>query len=1267
MDCSKYTRRYSLSRTLSMRLIPLYETEENIKRNHIIESDFEKSQKYKDGKKLLDNAYKSFIDAALSHVTNKDNFHELFSSLAESLDQYNRDKSNSEVRKKLVGCQQSCRAFVVKCMKEETGFDALAKGNGKDILKKVFSSIEDKTLETTFHGFGGYFNGYFINRANLFSSEHIAVAVANRAVDENFSKFYSNCQIYQEIKKNYPELYNEVVQNIELPDGISSLDDVFTIDHYPCFVSQKGIEQFNFLLSGKSGKVATRKEQGINEKVNLFCQQHKEVRKGKLLMSPLFKQILFDRNTVSFIDTKYSTEKEMASDIKSVLQDKNNTSMDRLLVQLNRIESVLDSQFDQTCVYMMNSRLSHISQEAFGSWRIIGDALRAWKERDLQKSGVDVATKTAQQKVEQFLKTEFIDVQTLKDALDSYTPEDGKKYALSIIFDSLPEDIADFQKNCQKLLQLIDSNNFAFKENEEQLQILKQTLDSMQALVSLVRTFVPPETYRIDQSFYDVFQDNEDVETMLRLYNRVRNFMTLKHAGQEQFKLNFDSGSLGNGWDVNKEQEYLCMLFLKTEKGKTSFYLGIWNKNCKKSERVFPDSSDMENGFLKMRYKLLPSPNKMLPKVFFSAKNRDLFPAPSSVATAYTRKKNGEANYWAPDFSSQLAFEQALIKYYEDNIGKYSDWKNFSFQMRKPEEYSKLDEFFTDLEQNSYFLDFAPVSEKSIRQLVGEGKLYFFQIFNKDFAPGATGSKNLHTLLWEQVFDPENLRDVCIKLNGQAELFYRPKATGNTSVHTVGSKLVNRTCNDGTTLPDAVHKEIFEYVNGHIPTLSAEASVWYPKAVIKDVTHEIVKDRRFYQNEYFFHVPVTMNVRVPRETIDLNELVRQDLHDDSSVNIIGIDRGERNLVYISVIDQKGHILEQRSLNVVQGQRGKVDYQEKLAHREIARDAARKSWKEIGAIKDLKEGYLSQIVHIVTSLMVKYNAIVVLEDLNMGFKRGRFKVERQVYQKFESMLITKLNYLVFKDVDPRSPGGILNAFQLTDPFQSFEKLGRQSGWLFYVPASYTSKIDPVTGFSNLFDTSDLTNFEKKQHFFNLFDRIWINEEGHVCFSFDYKKFQTKIKYKNSFWTVEAFGTRIMYENKAYVTVKLDTAFEAVFRQYGKAYTIGTDIKAELQKLTRSDIKFMDAFYRLFRLTVQLRNSKPQEDYILSPVKSKDGSWYDSRNYTGQSQLPCDADANGAYNIARKGLLYVRKLQMSAKQGKEKLTLSGDEWFSYATQS
>ena len=90
-------------------------------------------------------------------------------------------------------------------------------------------------------------------------------------------------------------------------------------------------------------------------------------------------------------------------------------------------------------------------------------------------------------------------------------------------------------------------------------------------------------------------------------------------------------------------------------------------------------------------------------------------------------------------------------------------------------------------------------------------------------------------------------------------------------------------------------------------------------------------------------------------------------------------------------------------------------------REKTREYARKNWKSIGNIKELKEGYISGVVHEIAMLMVEYNAIIAMEDLNYGFKRGRFKVERQVYQKFESMLINKLNYFASKGKSVDEPG------------------------------------------------------------------------------------------------------------------------------------------------------------------------------------------------------------------------------------------------------
>ena len=99
----------------------------------------------------------------------------------------------------------------------------------------------------------------------------------------------------------------------------------------------------------------------------------------------------------------------------------------------------------------------------------------------------------------------------------------------------------------------------------------------------------------------------------------------------------------------------------------------------------------------------------------------------------------------------------------------------------------------------------------------------------------------------------------------------------------------------------------------------------------------------------------------------------------------------RNLLYVSVINSKGEILEQKSLNVIND----VDYHEKLDVREKDRTQSRKTWTKIKGIKDLKEGYVSQAVHEVVKMAINNNAIIAMENLNSGFKRSRTKFEKQI--------------------------------------------------------------------------------------------------------------------------------------------------------------------------------------------------------------------------------------------------------------------------------
>ena len=425
-----------------------------------------------------------------------------------------------------------------------------------------------------------------------------------------------------------------------------------------------------------------------------------------------------------------------------------------------------------------------------------------------------------------------------------------------------------------------------------------------------------------------------------------------------------------------------------------------------------------------------------------------------------------------------------------------------------------------------------------------------------------------------------------------------------------------------------------------------------------------------------------MNFKAPEITgRKFNDKVLEVLKVNPDVKVIGLDRGERHLIYLSLINQKGEIELQKTLNLVEQVRNyktvSIDYHEKLDQKEKERDNARKNWQTIGNIKELKEGYLSNVVHEIAKMMVDNNAIVVMEDLNFGFKRGRFAVEKQVYQKFENMLIEKLNYLVFKDKTVTEPGGVLNAYQLTDKAANVSDVYRQCGWLFYIPAGYTSKIDPKTGFANLLMTNNLTNVARKREFFARFNSIrYDSETDSFAFTFDYKDFEGKgsVEMFKSKWTVYSREKRIVYSSKDKIykdenpTENLKKAFTEAkinFENGNDLYDSIMEIGADLKQGERPSFEvstFWDRLFFNFKLILQMRNSnaKTGEDYIISPVKADDGTFFDSRKSDGK--LPVDADANGAYHIALKGL-YLLQNNFNRDEKGVIQNITNAKWFEY----
>lgn len=237
------------------------------------------------------------------------------------------------------------------------------------------------------------------------------------------------------------------------------------------------------------------------------------------------------------------------------------------------------------------------------------------------------------------------------------------------------------------------------------------------------------------------------------------------------------------------------------------------------------------------------------------------------------------------------------------------------------------------------------------------------------------------------------------------------------------------------------------------------------------------------------------------------------------------------------------------------------------------------------------------------------------------------------------------------------------------------MGKQNGFIFYIPAWLTSKIDPATGFVNLLKTKYVSIAESR-NFISSFDRIYFDvSQNMFVFELDYTKFaRTDVDYKKR-WTLYSNGNRIrVFRNPRknnefdYEVVELTKAFQMLFEEHGVDYTAENLIEVLIQQ---DEKQFYLSFMSIVSLMLQMRNSisgRVDVDYMISPVKDAKGNFYDSRmqENSDNAKLPQNADANGAYNIARKVLWAIEQFKESSFEevDRTKIAISNKEWLQYA---
>lgn len=1283
-----FTNLYSLSKTLRFELVPVGNTFKMLEEEDVIKRDETRKKMYEKTKPYIDRLHRDFVQASLKDFKFRD-LSGYETALKTYLTDKNKKKDFEKVKKDLY--KEVVQAFNDTAeIWATTKFQGLKKKNIEFLFeKKVFKSVllplygldkdgnyikgtteiirmKDKnsgeivdekeiSIFEGWEGFIGYFKKFFETRRNFYKSDGTSTAIATRIVD-NLKRCFENKWLVEE----YPD---ELLKNFDL-EKIAFITDVENFGSFSIQGKKGENGKLGFGIDGYNEIIGE-----IRKEVNLYNQKNKTKIKH---LKTLDKQILSPKE-------KFISEIETDEELKTELINLLKTGKETIKI-LNDLftEFVRDNnKFDLNNIYFSAHGFDVVSSK----WTTDKDSWQTNLVEVFKKYGHRISKRN--DKMYKF--PQFIPLQYIKEALEMFSEEErttlwksryigdnenGIPAKISreeniwqqfldifyfefsnilekkFVVDKLEDKKAGLVVSAQNLQNLLDQKSL--KRTPELTTTIKNYADELLNLYRLSKYFSleykknwNPDDLGTDEYFYGRYYDKflaSSYEKIVQPYNRLRNYLTKKPWEKVQkWKLNFENPTLAAGWDKNKERDNTAVILRKDGK----YFLGVMKKE---NNDIFMDKYKEKfagNGFEKMVYKLLPGANKMLPKVFFSKSNIEYF-APSSevlrIRNTASYSKNGkpQKGYTKEEFNLEDC--HLLIDFFKDSLEKHWDWKFFNFKFSPTSEYKDISEFYREVENQGYSVTWENISEEYIQEKNNNGELYLFQIKNKDWNEKASGRKNIHTIYFENLFSEENTRlNFPMKLNGEAEIFFRPIA--------VKAKKVNRAIK------------------------------------LKDSSHEIIEKKRYTEDKILFHLPITLNRTAGQMTMSqFNEHLNKFLANNTAINILGIDRGEKHIAYYSLIDQQGIPIDSGSLNII----GNKDYHYELEKRAKSREQQRKDWMAIEGIKDLKKGYISQVVHKLTTLAIEHNAIIVFEDLNMRFKQIRGGIEKSAYQQLEKALIDKLSFSADKTRPVNEIGGALNAYQLSAPIEAFKDIGKQTGIIFYTTASYTSKIDPVTGWRpNIYIKTANAKINKENIL--KFDNIkWNADKNRFDITYDLKNFS---KQKNSnlpsktVWTVCSNVERWRWnrtlnnnkggyeeypaEGEGSITEKL----KALLEEYN--IDVSNDILQQIAELdTKGNERFFSQFLFYFKLILQIRNTDGklhekiralkesgkydatnpevrklifESDFILSPVEP----FFDSRRSEEFERLigrplPKNGDDNGAYNIARKGIMLLERI-------------------------
>lgn len=343
-EIKELTGLYSLTKTIGVELKPVGKTQELIEARKLIEQDDQRAEDYKIVKDIIDRYHKDFIDKCLNCVKIEKDDLEKYVSLAENSNREAVDFDNIKTK---------MRNQITESFKKNPLFVGLFK---KELITNYlpnFVSEEERVVVNKFSKFTTYFDAFYDNRKNLYSGDAKSGTIAYRLIHENLPMFLDNIASFNKISETGVNEYFSSIE-AEFTDTLNGkhLADLFQIDYFNNTLTQKKIDNYNYIVGA------------VNKAVNLYKQQHKNVRIP--LLKKIHKMILSDRVTPSWLPERFESDEEMLTAIKAayeslkeVLVGDDDDSLRNLLLNIDN--------FDLEHIYIAkDSGLTSISQQIFG-------------------------------------------------------------------------------------------------------------------------------------------------------------------------------------------------------------------------------------------------------------------------------------------------------------------------------------------------------------------------------------------------------------------------------------------------------------------------------------------------------------------------------------------------------------------------------------------------------------------------------------------------------------------------------------------------------------------------------------------------------------------------------------------------------------------------------------------------------------------------------------------------------------------------------------